>query len=485
MGRLTGAIVAFVLSGCWLSHAALDEAGDERDGAVREDGGAADADAVRDADAGAESSAEDGADPDAPDVPCWDLDGDGHPSTDCGGDDCNDGDPSIYPGAPDVCGDGLDTNCDGLDPVGDGPLGTKVLLADTPATGGNMYTALLWTGREYLFVWRKIGLESVRLVRLDTGGKRLGDEVPLRSFEYAYDVAWSGSRLGAVWNEGDDGAADVFFQAYDVTGRALTDAVRVSDTGLAVTDGGVHFGPRIVAAGDDFFVAWQEDESSGRGSNTVRLERLAPDGAPRFPPVEVESSSEPESSTQGLELAWTGSEAAVMYGVGGGLRGGAGLRLQRLDGAGTRVGAAHAVSDIAAYDTQCQLVWTGAELAAFWTDSGVMLSRMDPTGAEILRASLAPPLWGYFPEQRPVVWANGYFGVVWAEHPEAGWQVTLRRFEPSGRVHGSSITVPASGIAGRLDIAWTGSEYGFIWSEEAADSPDPIKVYFQRATFCE
>ena len=43
---------------------------------------------------------------------CWDNDGDGHEDIICGGDDCNDDNPLVYPDAPELC-NGHDDDCDG------------------------------------------------------------------------------------------------------------------------------------------------------------------------------------------------------------------------------------------------------------------------------------------------------------------------------------------------------------------------------------
>jgi hypothetical protein len=51
------------------------------------------------------------------DAVCCDLDDDGYFSDLCAGPDCNDEDSSIYPGAKDIPGDGIDQDCDGEDAV--------------------------------------------------------------------------------------------------------------------------------------------------------------------------------------------------------------------------------------------------------------------------------------------------------------------------------------------------------------------------------
>jgi len=48
-------------------------------------------------------------------VPATDSDNDGYISKDTGGDDCDDNDANVHPGAAETPGDNVDSNCDGND----------------------------------------------------------------------------------------------------------------------------------------------------------------------------------------------------------------------------------------------------------------------------------------------------------------------------------------------------------------------------------
>ncbi|MEZ4238735.1 MAG: Ig-like domain-containing protein [Myxococcota bacterium] len=99
--------------GCSTTPPGADADGDGHD-AVAQGG-----DDCDDADAtvypGAPETPYDGIDQDCADGDLVDVDGDQHDAAQVGGDDCDDADPAAYYGAPDTVGDGVDQSCDGID----------------------------------------------------------------------------------------------------------------------------------------------------------------------------------------------------------------------------------------------------------------------------------------------------------------------------------------------------------------------------------
>ena len=62
-----------------------------------------------------------------------DEDDDGFDATFCGGTDCNDDDDAVYPGAPEVCGNGVDEACGGTDGTLRDLLGVDTAVTAFPA----------------------------------------------------------------------------------------------------------------------------------------------------------------------------------------------------------------------------------------------------------------------------------------------------------------------------------------------------------------
>ena len=67
-----------------------------------------------------------------PPTGCWDIDEDAYYDVECGGWDCDDTDPAINPAADEVCGDGIDNDCDGL--IDTDPECIAILVPDDQAT---------------------------------------------------------------------------------------------------------------------------------------------------------------------------------------------------------------------------------------------------------------------------------------------------------------------------------------------------------------
>ncbi len=231
------------------------------------------------------------------------------------GDDCDDGDRAVFPGATEVC-NGRDDDCNGS--VDDGatltPAGPDVAVSE-PSLAPSGAGGLAWSGTRYLAsFW---GYEASAAHVYFTARARDGSPAQAPSTRrltlsqpdaFGAAVAWTGRLLGIVWQDRRDGDYEVYFNRLDAEGRKLGPDQRVSFAR------GFSINPTITWTGEEFVLAWQDErdtiDTDARGGFEVYLQRI--DGEGRQIEDNVRLTRDPANSESPI-VASGGGTVGVLW----------------------------------------------------------------------------------------------------------------------------------------------------------------------------
>lgn len=203
-----------------------------------------------------------------------DEDGDGHGTVACAespGDDCDDGDKSVAPGAIEQC-DGVDSDCDGKLDIDDGfSLGGAEF--DVATLGDPEWPHAVWspTANGWGVVWQDLrdptGDLEVFFALVDATGQ-VSNHVRLTMT--ALDstnprIAWGHDSFAVVWNDKKGGVDEVYLQMLDASGTLKGGTVPIT------SPPNDDFAPDIAATPGGFIVSYTEAGSGGASNVWVQL----------------------------------------------------------------------------------------------------------------------------------------------------------------------------------------------------------------------
>jgi hypothetical protein len=234
-----------------------------------------------------------------------DADGDGHlgqapldvpPS--CGGADCDDADPSVFPGAAETC-DGRDNDCD--DGIDEDLVYTNIEVAPHPIAPPERTRAgrggLVWNGEAYGLTYNTTSGHRQSFFKLLTpAGFDASAEVEVSHINadaFAGLVEWSGQSFFTAFS---DARQSGNYEVYAARFRA--DGLKIENSEIRVTDApDFSLNPAVIWTGDEYVVAW--DDRRGRfdgGFPQIYARRYSVTGEPIGSEVLISPRGEPGES---------------------------------------------------------------------------------------------------------------------------------------------------------------------------------------------
>lgn len=414
-----------------------------------------------------------------PSIP--DADGDGFVPIICGGDDCDDDNADIHPGAPERC-NGLDDDCD--DVIDE--LQAPVALSEEYATEGVFSHSLTAVDLGWLASWHHSGGEAnpYSMSILDNSGEILesGPIEDLRSVDAMVpSSSWSpdGVSIAFVRRSSDDAPSELWLSFMSLDRHLLSFFLVEEDVDVDLLS------PRIVQTDSGQGVLFRHGDFGESPSQLMLFNAV----------IELENyeMSEPVAITDSAvdayapALLWSDDHYVVAYlnDYGGEF----GVTFARISPDGDVLGAALPIARTPWFPYSIALVETDEGYVVAWsvlqlgTVGEMRYALLSPEGAPI---ELDQPLTGeHLNSVRPsLVWTGEDIGMAWVHYPDGRVspaersEIRFATLSASAELLTEPVTISTSHFrSSHPELRWDGDSFGLVWTGE---NDDHEQLYFQR-----
>lgn len=185
-------------------------------------------------------------------------------------------------------------------------------------------------------------------------------------------------------------------------------------------------------------------------------------------------------TSQDPSIVWTGSQFGVAWQ--GDPDSNWDIFFAQLDPEGGPIGSTWPVTEQSSISQSPSVVWADGRFAFVWNDNGdgdydIYYSAFNAAGAWLTSQYGLTSTTGHHQYDPAMVWSGSHLAVGWYDDRNATDEIYFTIFTWDGTLVASQVRVTdVASDKNRVDVAWSGSEYGLAWTD---DRDGNFEVYFQ------
>lgn len=351
-------------------------------------------------------------------------------------------------------------------------------LQITSSLGDAVNPNMVWSGSNYGLVWsdsRKSGEPEIRFTRLNSFGRKVGDELEVSSNLYMTSnypaIVWAGNMYGVVWSEyGSTGKCYLYFARVNKEGKkyggiteVTSDSYGTCPNNLSIAWNGLN----------EYGISWHETRF---GSDTTKVFFATIDYSGEKTSKDVLVSDVPNSENSSLD--WNGNEYGIVW-----QSGQSSIYFNRISSDGLLQDTNIKINN-SATSTNPSIVWHDFHYGVVWQgydaddNQQLYFAEIDEEGNKEAEITITSNKEDEYSVDPSIIWGNSEFGIIWKQ---GNGMVNFTSIDPDNDKKNKVVTIfdNKDQQIFNPNIAAGKYQYAFAWQ----NTQDGSEIYFSQIAF--